>query len=213
MEIGQSLKLLIFDCDGVLFDSREANRAYYNAICKALGRPPLTDEEFHYIHMQTAENSVRFLFRNYPDLLEKALQFQKNFSYEPFLPLMRPEAGLKELISQVRPPLKTAISTNRTTTMGKLLETFGLDPFFDLVVTALIAPQPKPHPEALKIILEHFGVSPQESLYVGDSEVDYKLTRSLGVPLVAFKNPSLPAAYHVKNFEELRKLLKTRFNV
>ncbi len=213
METGRVLKLLVFDCDGVLFDSREANRAYYNAICKALGRPPLTEEEFHYVHMQTAENSVRFLFRDYPHLLEKALAFQKNLNYETFLPLLKPEPGLKELISSVRPPLKTAVSTNRTTTMGRILEIFDIASFFDLVVTALIAPKPKPHPEALKIILDHFGVDPKETLYVGDSLVDYQLTESLGVPLVAFKNRELPAAFHVNDFYELRRLLREKFDV
>ncbi|NPA48567.1 MAG: HAD family hydrolase [Thermodesulfobacteria bacterium] len=213
MEARRPLKLLVFDCDGVLFDSREANRAYYNAICEALGRPPMTEEEFRYVHMQTAENSVRFLFREHPELLDQALKFQRNFSYDPFLPLMKPEPGLKELISEVRPPLKTAISTNRTTTMGRLLEIFGLDPLFDLVVTALVSPRPKPHPEALKIILDHFEVSPDEVLYVGDSEVDLKLTKSLGVPLVAFKNPSLEAEFFVQNFFELRDLLRKNFDV
>ncbi len=213
METRRPLKLLIFDCDGVLFDSREANRAYYNAICKALGRPPLTEEEFRYVHMQTAENSVRFLFRNYPELLDKALEFQKNFSYDPFLSLMKPEPGLRELIKEVRPPLKTAISTNRSTTMGRLLEIFDLKPLFDMVVTALVAPRPKPHPEALQIILEHFCISPEETLYVGDTEVDYKLTKALSVPLVAFKNPSLPADFYVNNFYELRELLKENFDV
>ncbi len=213
METGRVLKLLVFDCDGVLFDSREANRAYYNTICKALGRPPLTEEEFHYVHMQTAENSVRFLFRDYLHLLEKALAFQKNLNYETFLPLLKPEPGLKELISSVRPPLKTAVSTNRTTTMGRILEIFDIAPFFDLVVTALIAPKPKPHPEALKIILDHFGVDPKETLYVGDSLVDYQLTESLGVPLVAFKNRELPAAFHVNDFYELRRLLREKFDV
>jgi len=208
MAPGRLLKLLVFDCDGVLFDSREANRAYYNAIAEAMGRPPLTEEEFAVVHMQTAENSVRFMFRDQPELLEKALDFQRQLDYERFLPLMKPEPGLKELIQKVRPPLKTAISTNRTTTMGRLLEIFGLEPYFDLVVTALTAPKPKPHPEALNVILKHFGVSPREILYIGDSEVDWQLTQQVGAPLVAFKNPALPADYHVSSFEELDTLLK-----
>ncbi len=213
METGRVLKLLIFDCDGVLFDSREANRAYYNAICEAAGRPPLSEEEFAYVHMQTAENSVRYLFRNYPELLKKALSIQKKLNYEKFLPLLRPEPGLKELITAVRPPLKTAISTNRTTTMGRILEIFELKPLFDLVITALDSPKPKPHPEALKMILDHFKVKPEESLYVGDSEIDYQLTKTLGVPLVAFKNKKIPALFHVNSFSELRYLIKEAFNV
>ena len=202
------IKLLIFDCDGVLFDSREANRAYYNRIAEAMGRPPLTEEEFRFVHMHTAEESVRYLFRDYPELLEEALAFQKKLNYEEFLPLMKPEPGVRELIEAVRPPLRTAISTNRTTTMGRLLEIFGLEPYFDLVMTALKSPKPKPHPEALTIILEHFGVSPNEILYIGDSEVDLELTRRVGAPLVAYKNPALPADFHVGSFQEVYALLQ-----
>ncbi|WP_457755746.1 HAD family hydrolase [Thermodesulfatator indicus] len=211
MEARGVLKLLVFDCDGVLFDSREANRAYYNAICEAMGRPPLSEEELEVVHMQTAENSVRYLFRNQPELIDKALEFQKSLNYEKFIHLMKPEPGLEELVKSIRPPVKTAISTNRTTTMGRLLEIFNYEPFFDLVVTALVSPKPKPHPEALKMILDHFRVTPKEVLYVGDTEVDYKLTKALNVPLVAFKNPNLEADFHVKSFYELQNLIKKHF--
>ena len=202
------VKLLVFDCDGVLFDSREANWAYYNHIAQAMGRPPLTEEEFRFVHMHPAESSVRYLFRDYPDLVDQALAYQKQLNYEQFLPLMKPEPGLKELITTIRPPLKTAISTNRTTTMGRLLEIFGLEPLFDLVMTALKSPKPKPHPEALTVILEHFNLKPQEVLYIGDSEVDWELTRQVGVPLIAYKNKGLPADYHVSNFDEVYELLR-----
>ncbi len=213
MGIKHPIKLLVFDCDGVLFDSREANLAYYNHIANALGRPPLTEEEFRFVHMQTADNSVRYLFRDYPALVEKALAYQRGLNYEQFLHLLKPEPGLKELINAIRPPLKTAISTNRTTTMAKLLEMFELDAYFDLVVTALNSPRPKPNPEALVVILEHFKVSPKEILYIGDSDVDLELTRKVGVPLIAYKNPQLPADYHVTNFEEVYILLTRLFSI
>ncbi|RUM88177.1 MAG: HAD family hydrolase [Thermodesulfatator sp.] len=200
-------KLLVFDCDGVLFDSREANRAYYEDICRTLGRPPLTEEELHYVHMHTAEESVRYLFRDFPEKLEKALEYQRNLPYEKFLPYMRMEPGLREFLEWARPRFRLAISTNRTTTMGRLLEIYGLEPYFDLVMTALKSPRPKPYPEALLVILEHFGVPPEEALYIGDSEVDLKLCRAVGVALAAYKNPSLPADFHLKSYEELRDFL------
>ncbi|QJA05490.1 HAD family hydrolase [Thermosulfurimonas marina] len=200
-------QLLVFDCDGVLFDSREANRAYYEDICRALGRPPLTEEELRYVHMHTAEESVRYLFRDLPEKLEEALAYQRTLPYEKFLCYMKLEPGLKEFLEWARGRFHLAISTNRTTTMGRLLEIYGLEPFFDLVMTALKSPKPKPHPEALTVILEHFGVAPEETLYIGDSEVDLQLCRSVGVPLAAYKNPSLPADLHLQSYEDLRRFL------
>ncbi|WP_297055930.1 HAD family hydrolase [Thermosulfurimonas sp.] len=205
----KSPRLLVFDCDGVLFDSREANRAYYEEICRALGRPPLREEELHYVHMHTAEESVRYLFREFPEKLEAALAYQKNLPYEKFLPYMRMEPGLREFLEWARPRFLLAISTNRTTTMGRLLEIYGLEKYFDLVMTALKSPRPKPHPQALTVILEHFRVSPRETLYIGDSEVDLRLCRAVGVPLVAYRNPQLPADFHVSSYAELRALLSS----
>src|SRR5579871_724389 len=39
------LDLVIFDADGVLFESAESNIAYYNAIFERIGEPPLNPDE------------------------------------------------------------------------------------------------------------------------------------------------------------------------
>ena len=39
------LKCVIYDCDGVLFDSFEANTKLYNDLCALVGRVPLREEE------------------------------------------------------------------------------------------------------------------------------------------------------------------------
>ena len=36
---------VVFDCDGVLFDSRDVNRHYYNHILGALGLEPMSPED------------------------------------------------------------------------------------------------------------------------------------------------------------------------
>ncbi|MBA2848113.1 HAD superfamily hydrolase (TIGR01509 family) [Thermosulfuriphilus ammonigenes] len=202
------LKLLIFDCDGVLFDSREANRAYYNRIREEFSLPPLDEDELQYVHMHAAEDSVRYIFRDHPHLLKEALSFQKRLDYAGFLPLLTPEPGLKELIEEVRPPLKTAISTNRSTTMPALREIFRLDELFDLIVCALDVERPKPHPEGVRKILAHFRTRPEEALYIGDTQVDEAVARAAGIPLVAYKNRDLSAAYHVSSFAELLPIIR-----
>jgi phosphoglycolate phosphatase-like HAD superfamily hydrolase len=44
------LKLIAFDCDGVLFDSREANIAFYNAILEQFGMPRLSPAATDFVH-------------------------------------------------------------------------------------------------------------------------------------------------------------------
>lgn len=200
------LKLVVFDCDGVLFDSREANRRYYNHLLGHFGHRHMDDDELEYVHTHNAVLSTRHIFRRYPSQLAEAETYRRGVDYTPFLQYMKMEPGLKEFLAFVRRHYRTAISTNRTTTMPAVLEMSGLGPLFDLVVTALDVEHPKPHPEALFRILEHFGCSADEGIFIGDSAVDSEHAAAAGMRMIAFKNPALPAAYHAESFEEIRRL-------
>jgi len=41
------IEVVIFDCDGVLFDSREANTVFYNHILSEFQLPPMTEEDLN----------------------------------------------------------------------------------------------------------------------------------------------------------------------
>jgi len=49
---------VVFDCDGVLFDSRDVNRHYYNHIRGALGLAPMSREEEDYAFMHTVDKAM-----------------------------------------------------------------------------------------------------------------------------------------------------------
>jgi HAD superfamily hydrolase (TIGR01509 family) len=200
------LKLVVLDCDGVMFDSREANRAYYSHLRERFGRPPLTEEELAFVHTHSAPESVPFLFRAWPEDLARVDAYRAAVDYGPFLRRMRMEPDLLEFLGAVRPPLRTAISTSRTSTMPAVLDAFGLRPHFDLVVTASDVAHPKPHPEALLRILARFSVSADEGIFIGDSQVDVGHAAAVGMPLIAFRSPGLAAAWHVSSFREVLRL-------
>ena len=201
------LKLIIFDCDGVLFDSREANRSYYNQLLKQFGCPPMDEEELDYVHSHNVTDSVPHIFRNHTTVKQDAVdRYRTELDYTPFLQYMIMEPDLIEFLHCIKPRYHTAISTNRSTTMPMLLDIFQLRPWFEQVVTALDTPRPKPAPDGLHMILDNFQVTVKEAIYIGDSEVDLEHTRSLGMELIAFKNPSLDAKYHVKSFMEVLEL-------
>ena len=198
--IDNLLKLVAFDCDGVLFDSRQANIAFYNAILAHFGRPPLTEPEaIEYIHSHTARESLEYLFKGYPDL-QAVLLFSRTLDYGPFIPMMVEEPHLRDFLRFLRPGCFTALATNRTTTTRAVLTYHGLADGFDLVVSAQDVTRPKPHPESFRRILEHFGLKPEEAIYIGDSRVDEEFAARAGVPLVAYRNPELCAQYYLDSF-------------
>lgn len=200
------IKVVAFDCDGVMFDTTRANQTYYNSVLAHFGRPPMTSDQFRYCHAHTAEQSIAHLFQG-TALSEAAEAYRRQISYLQFLPLMEIEPHLEPLLHWLRRHYKTAIATNRMDTMDRVLEAFNLTALFDCVVTALDVPHPKPHPAALYKVAGHFGVQPQETLYIGDSGVDSEASQAAGMPFVAYGNPDLPAQDHIQNLSQLRQLL------
>ena len=192
-----SCSAVIFDCDGVMFDSRRSNIKFYNHLLSHFGLPLLRDEQVAYIHMATADESVRYIFRGTP-YLEQALAYRFQMDYTPFIEDMVPEPGLEELLTLLKPKCGLAVATNRSNTIGKVLESYGLADYFDIVVCSLDVTRPKPHPESLLKILDFFSIRPDQALYVGDSPVDVETAKAASVPFVAYKNENLDAAFHVE---------------
>ena len=200
------IEIVAFDCDGVLFDTAQANRYYYSHILQHFGRAAVTDEQFRFVHIHTVDESMAYLL---PDekQLEAAHIFRKTMDYRKYLSYLTVEPHLVALLEKLRPQIKTAIATNRTDTMEQLLAEFDLDGYFDLVVTSSDVKKPKPHPEALLKILEYFGLASHQVIYIGDSQVDELAARAAKMPLVAYRNRELAAEYHIDSLGELEELL------
>lgn len=201
------IKLVAFDCDGVLFDSRQANIAFYNAILARFEQAPMDLAAEDYIHSHTVWESLEYIFRSYPNL-DAVLNYCRNLDYSPYIPMMLEEPHLREFLGFLRPAFFTALATNRTTTTAAVLSFHGLADRFDLVVSAQDVARPKPDPEAFIRILGHFGLTPREAIYIGDSEVDEAFAANAGVPLIAYRNPRLSAAYHLDSFATAPDLIR-----
>ena len=201
-----ALKLVIFDCDGVMFDSKDANRKYYNHLLEKFGYPLMDVQEEDYVHSHNVLASVAYIFRKHPHEIDRVNTYRQSFDYTPFLDFMRIEPDLKEFLRFLKPQFYTAISTNRSTTMDAVMKMHELDQYFDLVVTSLDVQEPKPHAEALLKILNHFQLSADEAVYIGDSLVDREHTAGVSMRLISFKNPQLPADFHVNSFLDIPRL-------
>jgi len=202
----KNIKVVAFDCDGVMFDTVKANTAYYNNILNHFGKPDMTPEEFTYSHMHTADKAVAKLFEDEKSF-EAAQAFRKRMSYIPFLKYMEIEPHLKPLLKRLRPKYKTAVATNRADTMKRVLIEHDLEEYFDLVVSALDVENPKPSPDQLIKILEHFNVQPDQLIYIGDSTLDEIAAKAAGIPLIAYKNSSLSADFYINSLKELENIL------
>ena len=203
----KNIIVVAFDCDGVMFDTTKANIAYYNSILEHFNRPAMTPEQFAFCHMHTVDQSISHLFNDKEDY-QAAQAYRKKMSYFPFLKYMEMEPYLKTLLEKLRPKYKTAVATNRSDTMGGVLAAHGLTNDFDLVVSSSDVKRPKPYPDPLNKVLDHFRIKPYQSIYVGDSELDQIAASLANIPFVAYKNRSLEANYHIESLQEIEEIIE-----
>ena len=194
--------VVIFDCDGVMFDSRAANVAYYTHILAHFGLPPVRDEDIQYVHTATGRESVRHIFRH-TSLGDEAEAYRLIMDYRPFVNALVMEPGLTDLLRALKSRCALAVATNRSLTIREVLTRFELAPWFDMVVSSQDVTAPKPDPECLLKILSHLGKDPADAFYVGDARVDSDTAAAAGVPFIAYKDPSLPALHHVDRLPDI----------
>jgi phosphoglycolate phosphatase len=187
-------KVVIYDCDGVMFDSIESNYIFYNRVMAHLGRPPLDrgDQAARTVLHTYSFNNVMDYFFSGDERREDALEFAKTIRYRDLAPFMRIEEGLIETLDQLKPYVSLAICTNRASSMDMIIDDFGLNGYFSCIMTASQVVNPKPDPEPLLKVLEHYGVEADEALFVGDAEVDMQAASGAGIPFIAYK-AELPA--------------------
>ncbi len=201
------LKLVVFDCDGVMFDSKNLNKYFYNYLLEHYGISPMSAAELEHVHSHNVFDSVAHIFRNHPEIpLEGVHKFRTSLNYSEFLQYMTMEKDLLFFLDSIKNKYDLAISTNRSDTMHTILETFKLTDYFGKVMTSANAKKSKPAPDAMLEILDFYNCDPAEAIYIGDTIVDQYHAESSGVDLIAFKDNSLDAKYHVNSFTEILKL-------
>ena len=195
---------VIYDCDGVLFDSLEANQRLYNDLCVSVGRSPLKEGEMPYVHSHTVYEAIRYLFSDDEDLEKKALEQLKKIHLRDYIIHLKMEPHLLETLEWLKKRgIHRAINTNRTTSMPFIMERFNLRPYFDMVVTALDVKHPKPHPESIEKIIKALNLNRDAILYVGDSEVDRQTAKASGVRFAAYENRSIMDMIFIQDHLEL----------
>jgi phosphoglycolate phosphatase len=202
--INSRYKLVIYDCDGVLLDTLESNYIFYNSVMEYLGRPPLDRSDLRardILHTYSFHNVMEFFFAG-DDRRDDAWAFAKTIHYQDLAPFMRMEEGLIETLDRLKQSVSLAVCTNRATSMEMIIEDFGLSGYFSCVMTASQVTHPKPHPEPLLKVLDHYGIEPGEALFVGDGEVDMLAARDAGVPFIAYKTP-LPALARIERHADI----------
>ncbi len=202
----KGLRAVIFDLDGVIFDSLHQNIVLYNHMLQALGLPPRAEEAVEVIHRCSMDESLRHLVGD-GEMLQRALDYWRGLDPTPFIKELRLFPGAAQALARLGERFALGVATNRARTTHQALAHFDLLRHFSAVATPIEVGKAKPDPAMMHFVLAELGVTPDQAMYVGDSELDQDLAEASGVRLIAFQAGGLRAWAHVEAMAELPPLL------
>lgn len=194
------LRLLVFDLDGTLIDSRQDLVQSVNATLQHLGLPQLPEAVVASYVGDGAALLVRralglappssgsrpvplpALTPSQAEQLEDALAWFLQYYHQHQLDCTRLYPGVEEALPSLKESHRLAVLTNKPlrNTMG-ILDGLGVLPLFDRVYGGDSFPHKKPDPTGLRALLDEFSAAAGATLMVGDSHVDIRTGHNAGV--------------------------------
>lgn len=203
---GDGVRLIILDCDGVLFDSWDANVAFYDSVLAQIGAAPLDEHGRELCHKLSGPQLWDALFATDADMHARARKISAQADYDPFYPLMRPMPELDTTLARLSAHCPLALATNRGRTVAGVTRHFGLDRFVSIRVGILDVERPKPAPDMLLACLSQAGVTADAAVFVGDTLVDRDAAVAAGVHFVGVGSES-GSTRTIVDLRELPELL------
>ncbi len=194
------IKVVIFDFDGTLFDTRA----------------DITDAVNHARrHFGLAEYSVEavtgMVGYGVEYLTERAFEgtnIQTNDALPVLMEYYRAHPGDKTIpypgVSEILPALgtlRTIVSNKPEQLIHRLLEEYGLDPLFSFVIGGDTFSVRKPDPFAVRFLQAQFNVATEEILVVGDHVPDIEMARKAGTRSVFCRYGFCRSSPHGVDFE------------
>lgn len=183
------IRLLVFDLDGTLIDSRLDLIHSVNAMLRHIGRPELDGDV---IASYVGDGAPALVKRALGDTDDEALQLT---ALEYFLSYYRLHkldhttvyAGIPEALTALAQPANgtsrtMAVLSNKPVNPSRaIVQALGLGHFFVSVYGGNSFSTKKPDPLGLRTILQETGVAAEEGLMIGDSSIDILTGRNAGL--------------------------------
>lgn len=207
----KKIKSVIFDEDGVLILSFNANLKFFQDLMIRTGYNPPTSEEYKGMFHMALLDTIKFLIKS--DSQEKIDEiFQmasKRIVRYPTELLTSPDC-MEETIKLLSKNYSLGIVTSRVKngvfeppTMKKI------EKYFKVVISYEDTIKHKPDSEPLLLAVQKLGIKRSEAVYVGDAQTDILAAKSAGMKSILFPDSKIEGADASTNyFPEIINLIK-----
>lgn len=202
---------VLFDVDGTLIDSFHRNLDFYRHIFAQAGvdtsflNEDLLRGGFHL----PLQDCLRHLSPIKTDAeIARLVDVYHNLDWDPEDFILMPHVA--EIIPELHKNYQLGIVTGRQQmSVTEFLSSTKLEAYFDAVIHHGIYTHAKPHPEPILLGLEQLNAKPEETVYVGDTQVDIDSSKAAGVKSILCRYE--PTGNHVvqnadASFDDYRKL-------
>ena len=179
-------KAVIFDLDGTLLNTLTDLYNAVNFALDAFGFPKRSIEE---VRLFIGNGVKKLMERSTPDGTDeetnaKCLDCFKEYYLKHMADNTAPYEGINELISLLKERgVKTAVVSNKLhAAVVGLCEDYFKD--IDCAIGVSVEEERKPNPVNVLKVLDTFGVSADECIYVGDSEVDVQTSHNASLKCI-----------------------------
>lgn len=204
------IKAVIFDVDGTLVDSFDANLKFYEDLMTRADYTPITREKYaEIIHLSRREMIRSFISPQTDEEMARVWTLGEIVAKDPPIHLLRMPEGATETIKTLSKEYLLGIaSSGLCDTIYIAPELAALRDCFHTTVCFEDTINHKPDPEPLLLAAKHIGVSPGEAVYIGDTLSDLKAARAAGMKIIMYgKIPVADADGSVLSFTELTQLI------
>jgi phosphoglycolate phosphatase len=186
---GHTAKLLIFDLDGTLVDSRDDLANSINAMLRHFHKNELPHEVIASYIGDGAPMLVRRSLGDPDDenFVQDALLYFMAWYREHKLDHTYVYEGIMESLEAIRKsrdgqPLKMAVLSNKPVGPSRaIVDALGLGQYFFQVYGGNSFHTKKPDPAGVQALLEEAGAFPEETIIIGDSNIDILTARNAGI--------------------------------
>lgn len=185
-----SLRLVVFDLDGTLIDSRADLVASVNATLAHLSRPALPDA----VIASYIGDGVQMLVRRalgdpeHEDIVTKAVAYFLDYYRIHKLDHTYVYKGAREAmvaIAQGLPQAKLAVLTNKPVRPSEeICNALALAPHCFRIYGGNSFETKKPDPFGLQTLMREAEAAPEQTLMIGDSDVDVLTARNAGAGVI-----------------------------